>query len=131
MRDARVNGGEVDEVGETPGWERSRAQDESGAVDTAGSREIARAFEMNETIVSRRDVGFAAANESGIKNYWEKIIVGYTAGGEGVSWRIQLTDAKKVLGSVHEITWRQRICSGRREGDYDEEGDEQEEEDQI
>ncbi len=37
-------------------------------------------------------------------NYGEKQIVGRTAGGEGVSARIQCADAKKVLGSVHKMS---------------------------
>ncbi len=42
---------------------------------TVGPKEIARAFEMKETAMSKRGVGFVAANGSGIKNYGEKKIV--------------------------------------------------------
>ncbi len=43
-RDSRINRGEVNEVTETPGWERLRVQIDSGAIDTVGPEEIARAF---------------------------------------------------------------------------------------
>ena len=94
--------GEVNEVRATPGWERVRVQIDSGAIDTVGPKEMARAFEMKETEMSRRGIGFVAANGSGIKNYGEKKIVGYTDDGEGVSMRVQCADVKKVLCSVHK-----------------------------
>ena len=68
-----------------------------------GPKEIAKAFEVKEPIVSRRCIGFASANGCGIKNYGEKEIIGYTDQGEGVSLRIQRADVKKVLGSVHKM----------------------------
>ncbi len=58
-RDTRINRGEVNEVRETPGSENVRVQVDSGTIDTVGSREIARAFEMKEPAVSRRGIGFA------------------------------------------------------------------------
>ncbi len=67
---------EVNEVRATPGWERVRIQVDSGAIDTVGPKEIAGAFKMRETEMSRRGIGFVAANGSGIKNYGEKEIVG-------------------------------------------------------
>ena len=38
--------------------------------------------------MSKRGIGFVAANGSGIKNYGEKRIAGYTDDGEGVSMRV-------------------------------------------
>ncbi len=54
---------------ETPGWERIRFQIDLGATHThaVGPKEIAKAFEMKETIMSKRGIGFAAANGGGIK----------------------------------------------------------------
>ena len=78
-------------------------QIDSGAIDTVGPKEMARAFEMKETEMSRRGIGFVAANESGIKNYGEKKIVGYTDDGESVSMRVQRADVKKILCSVHKM----------------------------
>ena len=95
--------GEVNEVRATPGWERVRIQIDSGAIDTAGPKEIAGAFKMRETEMSKRGIGFVAANGSGIKNYGEKKIAGYTDDGEGVSMRVQCADVKKVLCSVHKM----------------------------
>ncbi len=69
--------GEVNEPRATPGWERVRVQIDSGAINTVGPKEIARAFEMKETEMSRRGIGCVAATGSSIKNYVEKI-VGYT-----------------------------------------------------
>ena len=57
---------------------------------------------MRETEMSRRGIGFVAANGSGIKSYGEKKIVGYTDNGEAVSMRVQCADVKKVLCSVHK-----------------------------
>ncbi len=108
-RDKRSNRGEVNEVRETPGWESLRVQIDSGARDTVGPKAIAKAFEMKGTAMSRRGVGFVAANGSGITNYGETNIVGYTENGEGAALRIQCADVKKVLGSVlkmnMEVKW--------------------------
>ncbi len=38
--------GEVNEARATPGWERVRAQIDSGAIDTVGPEDIAGAFKM-------------------------------------------------------------------------------------
>ena len=69
-----------------------------------GPKEIAKAFEMKETAMSRRGIGYIAADGSWIKNYGQKNIVGYT-----FSLRMQCADVKKVLGSVHKMnggaTW--------------------------
>ena len=64
--------GEVNEVRVLPGWERVRVQIDSGAIDTVGPKEIAKAFEMKETEMSKRGIGYVAANGSSIKNYGEK-----------------------------------------------------------
>ncbi len=85
---------------EAPGWERITVQNDSGAINTAVPREIAKTFEMKETDMSKRGVGFVAANGSGIKNYGEKKIIGHTEDGEGVGLRIQGSDGKNALGSV-------------------------------
>ncbi len=53
--------------------------------------------------MSKRGIGFVAANGSGIKNDEDKKIIGHTEDGEGVSQRIQCADLKKVLGSVHKM----------------------------
>ena len=53
--------------------------------------------------MSRRGIGFVAANGSSIKSYGEKKIVGYTDNGEAVSMRVQRADVKKVLCSVHKM----------------------------
>ena len=76
-RGAIITRGEVNKVRETPGWERIRVQIDSGAIDTVGPKEIAKAFEMKETIMSRRGIGCVAANSSWIKNYGEKKVVGH------------------------------------------------------
>ena len=95
--------GEVNEVRATPGWERVRVQIDSGAIDTVGPKEIARAFEMKETEMSKRGIGYVAANGSSVENYGEKKIVGYTDDGESVSMRVQRADVKKVLCSAHKM----------------------------
>ena len=94
-------GGEVNEV--TPGWERVRVQIDSGAIDTVGPKEIAGAFKMRETEMSKKGIGYVAANGSGIKNHGEKLIAGYTDEGESISMKVQCADVKKVLCSVHKM----------------------------
>ncbi len=81
--------GEVNEVRASPGWERLRIRVDSGAIDTVGPKEITGAFKMWETEMSKRGIGYVAANGSGIKNYGEKKIVGYTDDGEGLSMKVQ------------------------------------------
>ena len=73
------------------------------AIETVGPQEIAQAFEMKETIVSKRGIGFGAASRSRINKFGEKKIIGYAEDGERVSLRIQLVDVKMVLGSVRKM----------------------------
>ncbi len=80
-----------------------QSADRFRAIDTVGPKEIARAFEMKETAMSRRGIGSVAAIGGGIKNYGEKKIIGYAEDGEGVSLRMQHADEKKVLGSVRKM----------------------------
>ena len=93
-----------------------RIQIDSGAIDTVGPKDIAGAFKMRETEMSKRGRGYVAANGSGIKNYGEKKIAGYTDDGEGVSMRVQCADVKKVLCSVHKKHLRGNVVAldGRR-----------------
>ncbi len=69
---------------ETTGWDRIRVQLDSGAIDTVSPKEIAKGFEMKETIMTWRGVGFVAANGIGIDKDGEKMITGYAEDGEGV-----------------------------------------------
>ena len=87
--------GEVNEVRAWPGWERVRVQIDSGAIDTVGPKEIGKAFEMKETEMSKKGIGYVAANGSSIENYGEKKIVGYTDDGESVSMRAQRADVTR------------------------------------
>ena len=95
--------GEVNEVNATPGWEKVRIQIDSGAIDTVGPKSIAAAFKMRETEMSKKGIGFVAANGSSIKNYGEKVIVGYAGDGGAVSMKVQCADVRKVLCSVHKM----------------------------
>ena len=94
---------EVNGVCVHPGWEKIAVQIDSGAVDTVGPKEIAGAFDTKETVMSKKGIGFVAANGSSIKNYGEKRIAGYTDDGEGVSLKIQCADVRSFLGSVHKM----------------------------
>ena len=53
-------------------WERIRIQVDSGAIDTVGPKDVAKAFNMEQSEMSIEGVGFIAANGSSIKNYGEK-----------------------------------------------------------
>ncbi len=75
----------------------------SGAIDTVGPKEVAKAFTMQENAMSKKVLWYVAANGSGIKNYGEKGIVGRTESGDGMSMKIQRADVEKVLGSVHKM----------------------------
>ncbi len=50
----------------------ARVQIDSGAIDAAGSKEIAKALEVKETEMSSRGIGCTAANVSSIENHGEK-----------------------------------------------------------
>ncbi len=65
----------MNEVRATPGWERVRVQIDSGAIDTVGPKEKAKALDVKETEMSKRGSGYVAASGSSIKNYGEKKIV--------------------------------------------------------
>ena len=80
-----------------------RAQVDSGAIDTVGLKEIAKALTMKENVMSKKGLGYVAANGSKIRNFGEKRIVGYTEAGDGMSMKIQRADVKKVLGSVRKM----------------------------
>ena len=58
---------------------------------------------MRETEMSKRGIGYVAANGSSIENYGEKKIVGYTDDGESLSMRVHCADVKKALCSVHKM----------------------------
>ncbi len=102
-RDGRINVGEVNEVRETPGWQRVRFRfwrhRHSGPE---GDCQIAR-DEGDEHEQERYWI--VAASGSGIKKHGETKIIGYTEDGEGVSLRIQRADVKKGLGSARETIW--------------------------
>ncbi len=51
------------------GWEKIRVQIDAGAVDTVGPTEVARALKMKETVMSKKGIGYLAANRSSIENY--------------------------------------------------------------
>ena len=78
-------------------------QIDSGAIDIVGPKDVAKAFEMKETAMSKKGIGYIAANGSGIKNFGEKKIVGYTESGESMSMKIQCAEVKQFLGSVHKM----------------------------
>ena len=74
-------------VSEATGWKTFQAQVESGAIDAVGPKEIAKAFTMNESVMSK-GLGHVAANGSKIKNYGEKRIVGHTEARDGASMKV-------------------------------------------
>jgi hypothetical protein len=45
-----------------PGWGRDTAQIDSGATDAAGRKDVAGALGMKGTLVSKKGVGYFAAN---------------------------------------------------------------------
>ncbi len=59
-----------------------------------GPKEIAKAFEMKETEMSKKGKGYVAANGSSSNNYGEKKIAGYRRR------RAQCADVNKVLCSA-------------------------------
>ncbi len=50
---------------------------DSGAIDTVGPREIAKALKVKETAMSKKGLGYVAANGSKAKNNGEETIVGH------------------------------------------------------
>ena len=53
-------------------WERIRVQVDSGAIDTVAPKHVAKAFSLMETKMSKKGIGFIAANGSEMKNHGEK-----------------------------------------------------------
>ncbi len=90
-------------MGESTGADRLRSR------RRRRPKEIAKAFEVKETEMSKRGVGYVVADGSSDKNYGEKNIVGYTDSGESVDLRIQCTDAKNALCSVHKMNSRGNV----------------------
>ncbi len=93
----------MSEVRATPGWDRVRAQIDSGAIDAVGPKEIAKAIETKETERSKRGM-YVAAKGSSVENYGEKKIVGYADDGESVSMGAQRADVQKAPRSVHMMS---------------------------
>ncbi len=80
--------GEACAMSKVKGWEKVRLQVDSGAIDPAGPKEIAKAFKMKENEMSKMGLVYVAASGSKIDNNGEKRIVGHV---------------RKVLGSVHKM----------------------------
>ncbi len=57
---------------EAPGWEKSRVQIDSDAIDTVSQKETAQAFEMKETAMSKVGVGYVAANGGWGQKLWRE-----------------------------------------------------------
>ncbi len=64
--------GEACPVSGVKGWEKVRVQVDSGAIDTVGPKEVAKAFATKENVMSKKGLGYVAANWSRIKNYRQK-----------------------------------------------------------
>ncbi len=86
--------------------------------DTVGRKEIAKALKMKEDAMSKKGLGYVAANGSNIENYGEKSIAGHTESGDGMIMKTQRADVKKVLGSVNKLpvraTRKRPGCSTRK-----------------
>ncbi len=72
-------------------------------MDTGSPEDIAEAFAVKKTLISKEDIGYVAARGNGVENYGEKTVIGYAGSGDGVRIRIERTDVKKVLGSVRHM----------------------------
>ncbi len=77
------------------GWENVWIQIDSGAVDSVGPKEIEKALKLQETMISKKGIGFVAAIGSIIQSYGEKRVVGNTDSGEGVSLKVQFVEMCK------------------------------------
>ncbi len=69
--------------GRGPG--ETHAQIDAEAIRTVDPKAVARAFNIKETVVSKKCIGHVAANESNVDTYGEKRIVGHMGSGKGVS----------------------------------------------
>ncbi len=67
----REHGGER-EARATPGWGGVRVQIDSGAIDAVCPKEIAKAFEMKETEMSKRGIGYVPPTVISIENDGEE-----------------------------------------------------------
>ncbi len=53
-------------MSEVKGWEKVRVQVDTGAIDTVGPEEVAKAFATKEDVMSKKGLGYVAVNGSRI-----------------------------------------------------------------
>ena len=61
-------------------WERIQITVDSGAMRNVFPKNVAEAFEIKESVMSKAGINFVAANDTVIKNYGSRQIMGLTEG---------------------------------------------------
>ena len=84
-------------------WERIQVTVDSGAMRNVVPKSVAQAFVIEESDMTRAGVNFVAANDTVIKNYGCRKILGMTEGWNVINFKAHVADVMKPLASVVEM----------------------------
>ena len=84
-------------------WERIQVTVDSGAMRNVIPKNVAQAFEIEESDMTKAGINFVAANDSVIKNYGQRKILGMTEDWSVINFNAHVADVMKPLASVVEM----------------------------
>ena len=84
-------------------WERVQVTVDSGAMRNVIPKKIAQAFKIQPSNMTRAGINFVAANDTVIKNYGCRHVVGMTDGWNIMNFRAHVADVMEPLASVVEM----------------------------
>ena len=100
-------------------WEKITFTGDSGAVDHVITKETGSAFQVKPTSMSKRGIGFRAANNTVIKNFGVRALEGELEKGERFQMRCQVTDVNKNLASFPKMVEEGNdILLSKKKGSY-------------
>ncbi len=104
---------EINEVEKENDKVRRKITIDSGAEESMWPKEMVEQEDVVETEVSRRGIGFVAANGSKMRSCGAMKTT-FQEGGKARSMNAHVTDVKKPLGSVYRIADQKRnlVCFG-------------------
>ena len=84
-------------------WERIQVTVDSGAMRNVIPKSVAQAFAIEESDMTKAGINFVAANDSVIKNYGQRKILGMTEDWNVINFNAHVADVMKPLASVVEM----------------------------
>ena len=84
-------------------WERIQVTVDSGAMRNVFPKNVAQAFVIEESAMSKAGINFVAANDTVIKNYGSRKILGMTEGWNNINFQAHVADVIKPLASVVDM----------------------------